>query len=273
MTLYEQEKQLAKQVQAYLRVASPVSNAVSLVKRNTSRCFIFGGALRDIIRPDKVTRSLRDVDCVVARRDLRRLEVNCSPYVQGRNRFGGLRLRVSGVPVDVWAVEDTWAFRKQLVAPFSFYALTRTTFLNIDGIVAEISTGESADIKIFAKDFLNAFSKKVLEITLSDNPFPLLVALKALRAAYRYDLRISYSLALYLFSTFSSYRLSQIEREQLRHYRRVIFDESHLASLAGRFHEYLARNESSKTIAFAPNDQLCLPGWEEEEYDRFPRSR
>jgi hypothetical protein len=260
MTILEQEKQLAKQLQSFLSVPSPISNAVSLLRRNTSRCFLFGGALRDIIRPDPITPSVRDVDCVVLRHDLSRLQTNCETYFVGKNRFGGLKFALKGVPIDVWAVEDTWAFQKQFVVPYSFYTLTHTTFLNIDGIVADVSTGDALTIKIFARDFLDAFSRKLLNITLSANPFPLLVAVKALRAAYRYDLHIGYDLAVYLDSLFQRYSFKRIEREQLRHYRQIIFDESHLSVLARRLNEYVTHSAAENPCAFVPNDQLSLPG-------------
>src|ERR1700731_1245851 len=112
----------------------------------------------------------------------------CKEFVRGKNRFGGVWLEIDGVPIDMWAMENTWAFRKDFVVPLSFYTLTRTTFLNIDGIVADLTTGDELGIKIFAKDFLRALTDKILDINLYENPYPSLVAMKALRAAYRYDL-------------------------------------------------------------------------------------
>src|ERR1700694_1912278 len=132
MSVIDQEAQLANQLQRFLMARSPIANAVNYIRRNSSRCFVFGGALRDILRPDSLTASVRDVDIVVGTNDLRYLTEQCEQYVLGQNRFGGYRLKIGPVPVDIWAVEETWAFRKTLVLPLSFYSLPKTTFLNID---------------------------------------------------------------------------------------------------------------------------------------------
>jgi hypothetical protein len=249
MNVFEEEKQLANKLRTFLSVRSPVSRAIQFIKKNSSQCVLFGGVLRDIVRPDSVTPSVRDVDVVVYRSDIKRLESRWPEYIQGRNRFGGLRLNVSRVPIDIWAIEDTWAFRNKLVIPQSVYYLSRTTFLNIDGITADLSVDNANGIKVLAKDFLFAFRHHILDITLNKNPFPTLVAIKALRAMHRYDLSIGYSLAVYLYDVLTRHKLTRLEKEQARHYRRIIFDSTYLCQLRTQLHTHLTRATSADTFS------------------------
>ncbi len=260
MNVYQEERLLASHLRDFLRDRSPIARAINLIRANTSQCFLFGGALRDIVRPEPHARSIRDVDLVVSRSDLKRLVRECGDHIDGINRFGGLQLNICSVPLDVWALEETWAFRNNHVVPHSFYYLTRTTFLNIDGIVADISANGPSGVKVFARDFLYAFHHRLLDITLNENPFPTLVAIKALRAMYRYDLPVSRALASYLLNTLKTNMLSALEEEQLRHYHRVIFDRTHLGRLRCDLEEYLSHSRNSNE-AFSPSRQLALQGW------------
>ena len=259
MNVIDQERRLADRLQTFLMVRSPIANAINYVRRNSSRCFVFGGALRDIFRPDSLTPSARDVDIVVSRNDLRYLIEECEKYVLGQNRFGGYRIKIGPVPVDIWAVDETWAFRKTLVLPQSFYSLTKTTFLNIDGIAADVPMGQDIDIKVFAKDYLDAFNSGVLDISLYNNPFPTLVAIKALRAMYRYDLKITHRLASYLYASFRGYGYNWLENEQVRHYGRALFDHRQLEALGIALKEYLCAGAAHR-MTFSPRDQLSFHG-------------
>src|SRR2546430_693363 len=255
MTVLQQEKQIAKQIKAFLTIKSPVANAINFVRDKSCRCVVFGGALRDIVHPDPVTPVVRDVDIVVSRDDIKNLKNQWPQHIAGTNRFGGLRLQIERVPVDVWAVEGTWAFRKAIVIPDSYYYLTRTTFLNIDGIIADLSPQYREGMKIFAKDFLYAFSERILDITLEQNPYPLLVTIKSLRAVSRYNLGIGHALAQFLHGVLSRRQFKRLEKEQIRHYGRILFDASYLDRMHKRLHEFLLY-EWPMSIALSPQQQL-----------------
>ena len=257
MRVFEEEKQLAKQINSFLAARSPISQAINFVRQNTYQCVVFGGALRDIVHPDPITPSVRDVDIVVSRSDIKHLRTDWPQYFEGRNRFGGLRLRISRVPIDVWAVEDTWAFREEFVVPHWYSYLTQTTFLNIDGIIADLSPQRGSGIKVFAKHFLHAFRQRILDITLEQNPYPFLATIKALRAMYRYDLRIGYPLAVFLHGVLSSHQFKRLESEQAKHYGHVFFDCEYLQSFHRRLERHLVDESSSKS-AFSPQQQLRL---------------
>jgi hypothetical protein len=236
MRIPEREEVLATQIRSFLSHKSPISDAIKALGKEIPRFVVFGGALRDIVGPDKGQRTIRDVDVVVSGADLERLARVWSDHVESRNRFGGLRIKYGKVPFDVWAVEKTWAFQQKHIVSNSFYQLTSTTFLNIDGIIADMYYGRTRlTIKVMARDFFQAFDNQVLEITLKENPFPKLVAIKALRAMHRYDLKVGFKLAWYFCEIFNHYSARELEEEQQRHYHRVIFHRDYLE----QFRDYI----------------------------------
>jgi hypothetical protein len=169
---------------------------LSIIERHGGTACLFGGAVRDLITTDSCKP--RDFDVVVDRISPDLLEKLLKEYVVGKNRFGGLRLRVpyssnpsfkatSVVPMDVWCLCDTWAFRQGHVSPPSFRQLPKTTFLNTDAVAAVISlTGTSigcgATVAIYEHNFFHALDTKTLEINLEQNPDPQQCVVRAIMA-------------------------------------------------------------------------------------------
>jgi hypothetical protein len=74
---------------------------------------LLGGFARDValeIAYGRPRTPSRDIDVIVASANTT-MPHALERWLVRENRFGGLKLRVSGVSLDVWRLEDTWAFR------------------------------------------------------------------------------------------------------------------------------------------------------------------
>jgi hypothetical protein len=207
---------------------------------------------------------IRDVDVVIDDADFARFHWQLKPFVVRRNRFGGLRLMIAGVPIDAWSLSQTWAFRQGYVVPQSFQCLASTPFLNIDSIVADISFFYTKTPQIYAKRFIEAFERKTLAIELRANPFPWLAAVKTLRAMYKYNLALSRPLAVYLNSVLDDAGEKRFEREQIRHYRQTFLEGEKLTQFRRTLAEYLDTDEELDR-PFSPSEQ--------KEFPQFKKSR
>jgi len=144
---------------------------------------LFGGAVRDILS----NKSPRDYDFVVTLRSCL-LDRIVASYDFIRNRFGGYKFVLDGIKIDVWTLNNTWAFKNKLVslAPEN---LTETVFLNIDSIAINLSRGD-----VYARRYKEAIENNLLDIVLTAHPFPEVCVLRSLACKYKYNARISSNL-------------------------------------------------------------------------------
>lgn len=156
-------------------------------------------------------------------------------------------------------MNQTWAFRHGFVSPRSFRSLAETTFLNIDGIVADVSYARRNRPEVYARGYLKAFGDNALDIELRQNPFPPLVAVKALRAMYRYNLDIKRPLAAYISCVIKDLGIEKFEREQRRHYGRTVISGESLRMFAASLERYL---DYSSEEVYSLHGQRFLPGFE-----------
>lgn len=153
---------------------------------------IFGGMLREF-GWGHARRFCSDIDLVsmATRSDIHAAIRRFSPT---QNKFGGFRF-VSGKRLfDIWALEDTWAFRQRLVSGSGFGALFDTTFFGVDAATFHLRTKEY----VFSDAHLSGLRDKVLEINLRSNPSPQKMTRRAIRMAINGEVAIGHFLAAYI---------------------------------------------------------------------------
>ena len=138
----------------------------------------------------------RDFDIVVAGVSLSALEATFADYISRLTRYGGLHLLVDGVPFDLWPLEQTWAFRAYPGWEPTFAELSRTTFLNVEGIAVELTGGGIGTIH--DGGLFEAVLSRTLEINLEPNPSPLQCVLRSLVTAARFEFSFGPRLTHYL---------------------------------------------------------------------------
>lgn len=169
-----------------------VYDLIELTKK-LGRVAIFGGMLRDLcIDGNRFFDS--DVDLVFEQHDKGNLESLLKDYNLKLNAFGGYRLQLKKWHVDIWNIENTWAFKNNLVECDGFKSLTKTTFFNWDAIVYEVDNGKIHS----AENYLENLHERVLDINLVDNPNHLGSVVRTLRMMIKYDAKLSPALCDYV---------------------------------------------------------------------------
>lgn len=154
--------------------------------------FLFGGFPRLIARGGD-PKTARDIDIVV-HTDRLMLQASVKRWAARSTRFGGMHLRIGDQRVDVWTLQDTWAFRQKKVA-FSCTPdnLIRTVFLSIDALAIDVWRGA-----VFSDGYRESARRMQLDIVLRDNPYPALCVLRSLVFAQEYCMRPSRQLRRYI---------------------------------------------------------------------------
>jgi len=182
--------------------------------------FLFGGILRDLVLHGSESIP-RDIDIVVANRTLRQLHKELSPYIKRETRFGGLHVAIASWKFDIWPLSETWAFTRRPNIEATFSNLPKTTFLNVEGVVAELPNGKSKS-RTYEWGFIQAVRSKILDINLEENHYPELAAARAILTARRLKFSMSDRLARYVLHTVEISGVDALIDAQKGHYSDVL---------------------------------------------------
>lgn len=101
--------------------------------------YLIGGYVRDVFEGVKS----RDLDIVVdIKKERLREIVDSDSCLKQYNRFGGAKLILSNIEVDIWSFDSNWAFKNKLVKlneKEKLNSLAKGCFYNYDALVVNIS--------------------------------------------------------------------------------------------------------------------------------------
>ncbi len=183
-------------VQSVARLEATIADTLSqlLAARDDLRAFVkflaqfghvvvFGGFVRDAIHNSRHAdqQKYRDLDLVV-------LGSFAEKNKAARNNFGGYRRLFSdGLKIDYWSLNETYAFRKGLVAP-ALANLPRTTVYTINACVFD-----PTQHRLYEHRAISDISSRIIGFNCTGylNVFPVFQAFRALDFADRLDYCLS----------------------------------------------------------------------------------
>tara|TARA_R110000744_G_scaffold163543_2_gene280523 strand:+ start:28 stop:798 length:771 start_codon:yes stop_codon:yes gene_type:complete len=102
--------------------------------------YIVGGYLRDFIN----SKASRDIDIIIDLNDDKLLEIIQNSDVKfSINRHKGIKLHLNKIDVDMWSIENNWAFKNQLVKlneNDKLKSIAKGCFYNYDSLVVNLHT-------------------------------------------------------------------------------------------------------------------------------------
>lgn len=202
-----------------------------------SNLLMFGGCIRDYYE-HQFYYIPRDFDIVITDLDqelesfLQKFNFNYK-----RNKFGGYKIIVDDLQFDMWEIENTWAFKENIVEYKRFLDLNKTVFLNIDSIFYDLNKG-----LLFDEGFSNAMTTSEIDIVLTPNPYPELNIARAFRYKYKYNLKFSNQLQGYLNKWINNfedklYAINYLKDIEIKRYKTSIIDWNYETSNT-IFHRY-----------------------------------
>ena len=196
-----------------------------------SEVYLFGGAVRDYIDNNLV--SFRDLDFVIKSKSCQ--SINIEDYIPAqtkfvKNRYNGYKIYFSNVIVDIWNIENTWAFENHKLS-MSVENLLKSVYLNIDSLVYLLN--EDRYINNCDKLYKNIIFHKQLDVVCKETPFELLNLLRAIIYKNKYSLRLSENLKQQFYKYITTNEAGMIEefmRIQKEHYKKSIISKSEILS-------------------------------------------
>lgn len=194
-----------------------------------SEVYLFGGAVRDYLENN--LDSFRDLDFVVKSKSCQSIDIEHYIPTQtkfSRNRYNGYKIYFSDFIVDIWNIENTWAFKNHKLQT-SVENLLNSVYLNIDSLVYLLN--EERFINDCDKVYESIKLKKQLDIICKETPYETLNLLRAIIYKNKYSLEFSDNLIhqFYKYVNDNNYNLiDEFMKLQKEHYKEYIIDKSEI---------------------------------------------
>lgn len=150
--------------------------------------YLIGGVLRKFLETGDI-ENVRDIDVVISTKEIDWFYKICMKYQARKNSFNGYKINCDGYSIDVWRIEDTWAYRKNIINCSEedyLKNLPFTVFFNLDSLVYDIKRDVWYD-ELYRK----AKESNILDIVLEDNPYIDLNILRGLIFQNKYHMKYS----------------------------------------------------------------------------------
>ncbi len=184
--------------------------------KKLSNAYIFGGVIKDFFLDNK--NNHRDIDIVIeGSTDSFRNSIK--EFIIRQNQFGGLKLQVGDLSVDLWELNKTWAIIKEKTKKNEQKKqLPSTSFFNVTAVTYSIRESSF----IYDKSFIEFLDSKTLDIVYERNPYPELCIVKSYDFHKKYSLELSNKLKEYIKKYFISTK-DNLESIQRRHFGKVVY--------------------------------------------------
>lgn len=208
----------------YLNSLLPIEVKSFLDRLSTlTNVFLFSGVTRNFFLNRK-REKVRDIDFIIE--DDVDIQSEFPTIIFERNNFGGYKLIISELTIDLWVMHKTWGLNYgQLTLKYSLLeSLPATTFFNFSSIVFSINKKEF----IIGKPFLTFLLTKKLDVVLEDNPLPELCIVNSFYYSERFKLKLSKKLIAYIINKYESVA-DKTESIQIKHFGELKYKKDELS--------------------------------------------
>lgn len=180
------------------------------------RVCVIGGLVRDFARVGRDGFD-SDVDLVIdaPQNDVKTLAEKLSAE---ENVFGGFSTKIGRWKIDFWAMENTWAFRNNLIKVKSLEDVIHCTFFDWDSVAYDLKEKRV----ICSENYLEKIRSNILEINLLPNPSPLGNLLRAVRRLILWKARAGKVLTRFIKENLDEPALEYIKKKELELYKNPV---------------------------------------------------
>lgn len=185
-----------------------------LISRQTE-IYVFSGVIRNFLLGYYENR---DLDIVIGNTDELNLPLKYfRPLKLKRNSFGGYKVSIGKLIIDVWDIRNTWGI-KNLNLQSSPNSLLKTAFFNFSSIVYDFNQEKF----IYDNNFIEFYHTHAMDVLCEKNPDIPLCIVNTVYYALKYSFTIKYGLCKWIVDNYCS--LYDYKEVQLRHYKYEYFD-------------------------------------------------
>lgn len=184
--------------------------------------YIVGGSIRDAYYNEINDYSVRDIDLIIHEQN-NELDSILKDYNYEKNRFGGYKISLEKIEVDIWTYNDNWAIKNKLVNETSIIRnIAKGALLNIDSLVYDYYNK-----KINDELFYKVLESKEIDFVTDNqdyinlNPNKELNIFRILYSKQKYELSLSQNIKKYI-KEFTKEELNYLDiiyKSQFKHYQ------------------------------------------------------
>lgn len=219
---------LSQRVRYFVRMErARDSKLAQLLDEIAAPAYLFGGVVRDLALYGKRDLANHEVDidvvCAARGRQAERFfNQLAADHSVVRNKFVGFRLSTRRWNVDIWAAEDTWAFRQGKFRYESVESLLETTITSWEAILFRLNGGPL----MYKSSYFRDIRDGRLDIVFGDNPNPLGMYVRLVRACIDWPVRhLSAKAREVVADALRTYSFEDLRSYEEEHYRRRYIDE------------------------------------------------
>lgn len=196
-------------------------NLLLLISKQTD-VYIFSGVIRNFLLGISNNRDLdivvKDIDnIVIPKQYLRNITFK-------RNSFGGYKLKVGMLGVDVWSLEKTWGIQNSQLKSTP-YSLIKTAFFNFSSIVYDFNQSKF----IYDNSFMEFYKTRAMDVRYEENPNIPLCIVNTFYYSLKYSFPIKYKLCQWITNHYS--KNFDFRKTQLNHFEYIIFKDYEIDEL------------------------------------------
>jgi hypothetical protein len=187
-----------------------------------TQVYLFSGVIRNYFIQRKFDK-LRDVDFIIS--DELDIELLFPNLTINKNSFGGYKLVIESITIDLWIVKNTWALNQgQIKLPYKqLDHLPNTTFFNFSSIIFSLN---NKDFTI-GKPFLRFLKYKKIDVVFEENPYPGLCIVNSFYYSDKYHFKLSRKLVEYILANYED-NINDFENIQIKHFGEIIYEKTYL---------------------------------------------
>lgn len=208
-----------------------------------SEVLVFSGVIRNYFL--KYKGQIRDLDLVVSCDDCK-VEDFLNNFNYKKNSFGGYKISLGSLNIDLWQIEKTWAYTNHKVELqlFKDYNLPNTTFFNFSSIIFDLNKEKF----IYNASFKNFLETKEIDLVLDRNPMPELCIVNTIYYKEKFRLKVSDKLKHYFLSHFNEYDEDQLCDIQIKHFDEVKYSYEYLKTYLNIFNKQINKKVQTDKI-------------------------
>ena len=183
------------------------------MSRETS-VYLFSGIIRNFFLK---RTEVRDIDIVIS------TNINIESYFHGyeirKNSFGGYKITVDGVNIDLWTLDTAWPFQYQKTLPFNLEkSIPLTAFFNFSAITYSFNSH-----KFHATShFLRFLQDKMIDVVYEPNANYTLCIINTIYYSEKLGLKIKPRLKR-LINTLTKKKNNDFLAVQIKHFGKVLY--------------------------------------------------
>lgn len=200
-------------------IDTDVFNFIELMSQSTN-VFLFSGIIRNYFLKNS---TVRDVDIVIESDD--KIQSLIEKYEYRINSFGGYKVMINGMEIDIWRMDKTWAINyHQTILNFDLDKyIPNTAFFNFSAIIYSINKKEF----IYTKHFLRFLRDKKMDVVYIPNANYHLCVVNSFYYSDKYHLKFSKNL-----SNIIKKLHSRIDKDyssvQEKHFGKILYKNSEI---------------------------------------------